>query len=73
MLPLTDLSDEITQVPFPDPAVLTGGTSLSPVNVTLMPCGLEPVVIAQPTAMTSEQELSKMAQISAAVDSCFLL
>jgi hypothetical protein len=52
-LPLTDLSDEITKVALPDADVFTGGISWSPDNVTLMPCGLEPFVAAQPTTMSS--------------------
>ncbi|MGH8648814.1 MAG: hypothetical protein ACREUP_05855, partial [Burkholderiales bacterium] len=36
-LPLTDLSSFTVIVPLPDPGVLTGGTSSSPLSVTLLP------------------------------------
>jgi hypothetical protein len=48
ILPLTDLSDETTIVPLPDAAVLTGGTSWSPLSVTLIPSLVPAVVVEQP-------------------------
>jgi hypothetical protein len=47
-LPLTDLSDEITMLPLPDAAVLTGGTSWSPVNLSLIPSLFSAAVVEQP-------------------------
>src|SRR6185436_6075351 len=53
ILPLTDLSDEILKVPVPDAVVLTGGTSSSPVSLTLTPPSRSPAVVEQPLKISN--------------------
>jgi hypothetical protein len=53
ILPLTDLSDEITMVPLPDADVFTGGTSWSPLRLTLIPPLVPPAVVEQLAEITN--------------------
>src|SRR5690349_20004745 len=53
ILPLTDLSDETLKVPVPDAVVLTGGTSSSPVSLTLTPPSRSPAVVEQPLKISN--------------------
>src|ERR1041384_870443 len=53
ILPLTDLSDEMLKLPAPDAVVLTGGTSSSPVSLTLTPPSRSPAVVEQPPKISN--------------------